>query len=58
MEIPKYEIEGDLLQMVISYLATKPYSEVFQLIAEVQSKAKLIEKPADKMKKTRKLDVQ
>jgi hypothetical protein len=58
MDAPKYEIEGELLQKVISYMATKPYGEVFQLISDVQTKAKLIEKPAEKITKPSKLDAQ
>ncbi len=32
-----YEIEDQLAQAVLNYLATRPYQDVFQLIAQLQA---------------------
>lgn len=33
---PTYEVQHGTLQRLINYLATQPYGDVFQLIAELQ----------------------
>lgn len=44
----KYEVSEELLNAVLNYIGTKPYSEVFQLVKAIQEQAKPIEdKKAD-----------
>lgn len=45
----KYEISAELLQKILNFLITKPFSEVAQLIQEMQTNIKEIkEVPSDK----------
>lgn len=44
----KIELSQQEAQAILNYLGTKPYSEVFQIIALIQSKA--IEKPLKEKK--------
>jgi len=44
------EITNELAQAVVNYLATKPYTEVFGLIAELQRQASV--KPEEPKKET------
>lgn len=39
----KYEVSEELLNAVLNYMGTKPYSEVFQLVKAIQEQAKPIE---------------
>ena len=39
----KFEIEQEVLNKIIRYLATKPYAEVAQLISELNQNIKPIE---------------
>lgn len=38
----KFEIEDKLLQKLIDYIATRPYSEVWEMIKDIQSSVKAI----------------
>jgi hypothetical protein len=39
MEEKKYQLGEKLIQDILNYLATKPYGETFQLIANIQREA-------------------
>lgn len=47
----KYEISEQLLQSILNYLSTKPFSEVNQLIRAIQSEASNQSKPENKKEK-------
>jgi len=46
-----YKIKEEVLQAVLNYLATKPYSEVFQLVTALQSSEKIEKKVEPKKEK-------
>lgn len=39
-----FEISEQLAQQILNYLASKPYAEVFQLVAQIQQLKKIEEK--------------
>ena len=46
----KFEISQEVLEKVVNYLATQPYREVVQLIAEINQGIKPIEAPQEQEK--------
>lgn len=36
----QYSINGDTLQKVLNYLATRPYVEVFEIVRDIQGSAR------------------
>ena len=43
-----FSIPSETLQKVVDYLVTRPFSEVFQLIGDIQTKAKEIKETEEK----------
>jgi hypothetical protein len=41
----KHTVDTQVLQKLISYLGTKPYNEVAELIKEILASAKKVEEP-------------
>lgn len=46
-----YSLSEEVLNETLKYLATRPYSEVFQLISVIQSSAKKLDEPKAKKEK-------
>lgn len=44
----QYQVPGQLLQIIINYLQTKPFNEVNEILVALNNTAKKIEQPAPK----------
>lgn len=52
----QYQVPGQLLQIIINYLQTKPFNEVNEILVALNNTAKKIEQPAPKEAKGAKED--